>query len=95
MAQSKQVVREDYIKILEDVADYFKLETYSNNKLEDFKPGDVVKSSILKGLYRVHLVTSKAVLVISLQEEPYLYPIRPKYLKKVKANQKVIDILYK
>jgi len=90
----RQVVPPAYIAILEDIADKLKLERYDENKLVDFKPGDVVKSSILQGLHRVEVLGANAILVSSLKGDKICYPVHPKYLKKVDINEKTVDILY-
>jgi hypothetical protein len=90
----RQVVPQSYIDVLENIADIMKLERHEENKLVDFKPGDVVKSSILQGLHRVEVLGANAILVSSLKGDKICYPVHPKYLKKVDINEKTVDILY-
>ena len=90
----RQVVPQSYIDVLENIADIMKLERHEENKLVDFKPGDVVKSSILQGLHRVEILRANAILVSSLKGDKICYPVHPKYLKKVDINEKTVDILY-
>lgn len=90
----REIVSKDTINILEHIADLIKDEVYTTNKLVDFKPGDVVRSSILLGLHRVELIGDNAVLVSSITGSGPIYPIHPKYLKIVKINEKTVDILY-
>lgn len=90
----RQVVPQTYIDVLENIADIMKLERYEKNKLVDFKPGDVVKSSILQGLHRVEVIGANAILVSSLKGDKICYPVHPKYLKIVDINEKTVDILY-
>jgi len=90
----REVVNTEYISILEHIADVMKLETNKENKLVDFKPGDIVKSSILQGLYKVEIIGPSAILVSSIREDGPCYPIHPKYLKKVETNKNTVDILY-
>lgn len=89
-----QVVPQGYIDLLENIADIMKLERFEQNKLVDFKPGDVVKSSILQGLYRVEVLGANSILVSSLKGDKICYPVHPKYLKKVDINKGTVDILY-
>lgn len=89
-----QVVPQSYIDVLENIADIMKLECYDENKVVDFKPGDVVKCTILQGLYRVERLSVYAVIISSIKGDKICYPIDPKYLKKVDINEKTVDILY-
>ena len=90
----KEVVSHEVMSILEHIADIIKDEVYTSNKVIDFKVGDIVKSSILLGLHKVELVGANAILVSSLRGDGPIYPIHPKYLKKVEINRKTVDILY-
>lgn len=90
----RQVVPQSYIDVLENIADIMKLERHDENKLVDFKPGNVVKSSILQGLHRVEMIEADVVLVSSLKGDKICYPVHPKYLKKVDISEHIVDILY-
>ncbi len=90
----REVANSEIINILEHIADIMKLERHEENKVIDFKPGDVVKCPILQGLYRVEVIGANKILVSPLKGDKICYPIDPKYLKKVDINEKTVDILY-
>lgn len=94
MTKKLEIVDQETISILEHVADLMKLEANEQNQLLDFKPGDIVKSSILQGLYKVCFIAKDSVLVGKIDMSSPIYPIHPKYLKKVDINRKTVDILY-
>lgn len=89
----KEVVDSNTIQILEHVADVMNLPTYQNT-LVDFKFGDVVKCTILLGLYRVLGKSKENILLGKIDNTGPLYPIHAKYLKKVEINENTVDILY-
>lgn len=94
MTKKLEIVDKDTVNILEHVADVMKIETYPQNTLVDFKTKDIVKCSILLGLYKVCFVSKTHVLISRIDGKSSLYPIHPKYLKKVEINRNTVDILY-
>lgn len=94
MAKKEEMVDIQTIQILEHVADILKLEYSPQNRLVDFKVKDIVKCSLLVGLYKVCGIGKTNIIISRIDGKSVLYPMHPKYLKKVDINQNIVDILY-
>lgn len=67
---------------------------YNTGKtIHHFKPEDTIKCSYIKGLYRIVDVYDNKVLAYSVSDKTTEL-FSPDFLIKVKANKKVMDLLY-
>lgn len=88
----KTEVAPEIVEIFESAANYLKLKTY-NNKISDFKKGDIVRSNLLKGVFVIESVGEFRVKVTEFANSESVIPMLPIHLEKL-TNEKVIKTLY-
>ena len=97
---AKIEVAPDLIEIFEHAADALHVETYPENKIEDFKNGDVVQCSLLKGVWIVDQIgiQTKRIILRHLTDNDLetlsTVPVKPKYLKKLDKDSKAFKTLF-
>lgn len=83
MSKSEVAPNFDMVKVLESIGDKLNYKTYENN-IRDFKKGDIVTCSLLKGIYKVYDVNvdSERISLIHVVDNTHI-PIKCKYVKKL------------
>jgi hypothetical protein len=71
---------------------YYQLST--GKKIEDFTPGDLVKCSYIKGIFRVSEVFRTKVEVFPIDNTSDIFQVGPNFLRKIDINQDSVKILY-
>lgn len=65
----------------------------TNNKLDDFKVNDIVMCTYIKTFCKVVGIEKSKVKLQAIDTND-VFEIRPSFLKKVKANKKLLKVLY-
>lgn len=66
----------------------------TNGKLGDFLPGDIVKCTYLKGIFRVAEVFKNTIEIYPVDSTTEFFEVDPTFLKKMEINKDSIKILY-
>lgn len=88
-------ITESYIKSSEKLTKLFS----TDNHACDFKCGDVVKCTYLKGLYKVMGPNNEhrgiqRVNIYPIDMSKEFFPVRPQFLKKEEVRDDTIKVLY-
>ena len=83
-------------KIMENIIQSTRMAPYfENNKAIDFKSGDVVRCSYMKGIFRVSQpMDTGAVAIYNVDLSGELLFVGPECLEKIAVNEETLKVLY-